>query len=135
MVNVDRDGAFERLDVRWRHNPVDPLPDRFAHVVAKPDRGVLARQAVARLKERLLASHAEHAELLAPFLDGIQDLVEQAWPNDATRQTARTDEREPSDEDDMELSLAPAAAAASLVAEVEQLEDLLEALKAVRHTR
>ncbi len=133
---------------RWRHHPEAPVPDPFAHVVAPPDQGRLARQAVVRLRELLLQTRPDQAELLVPFLDGISALVEQAWPiAPPSHQTALGDDRsetapseeegemretaEPDfDEDDEQCS--PTEAAATLVAEVEQLEDLLEALRAVR---
>ena len=121
MVSTERSSE---LDARWRHRPPERMPDRFGHVSSSPDQGQLARQAIVRLQQ-LLTADANNAEILGPFLDGIGDLVEQAWPTDATR----TRQPEPDDE---EAHVTVLEAAEALVVEVEQLEDLLEALRAVR---
>ena len=131
---------LEAFESRWRHRPPDQVRDRFEHVSPPPDPGTLARRAVARLRELLGAPGAANAEVLNPFLDGVDALVEQAWPVEPT--SASQPEPDPPDDpteediwdsDDDDVPLPPTEAARALVAEVEQLEDLMEALRAVRH--
>ena len=135
MVSPDDPDALSAVESRWRHRPTEPPEDRFAHVVPPPDHGQLARQVVARLRELLTGPDGANAELLSPFLDGVADLVEQAWPtgtNDDLSLGHALDDDEDGAADDDDEPLSSAEAAAALVAEVEQLEDLLEALRPMR---
>ena len=103
-------------------------PDRFGHVLPPPDHGALARQAAARLRTLLLDEGPEHATLLRPFLDSINELIEQAWPA-STRIAADVDQDADADDSADDERMSPTQAAAALVIEVEHLEDLMEALR------
>ncbi|MEL6185626.1 MAG: hypothetical protein AAFU79_13470 [Myxococcota bacterium] len=97
----------------WQHPPRDREPDRFAHVRGAPDPRALVGRAVADLKTALKREYQEHQELLEPFVETVDTLAQLAF-------------------DGVEAPEGDGEAARALVAAVEQLEDLLEALAATR---
>lgn len=136
-------GDLHELEARWKHRPDPTTPDRFAHVQPEPPRAVLARRTLDALAEALADAFPQHTELLSTFLAIIEAAALETFPlpgleAGAGRWVEPAEDEEVVEpealEEEPDEGLDPVAAL-RLRTEVEQLEDLVEALRATRTVR